>query len=151
MQPDFEEPMKQRVTFNFNQTLTTLTAPLNLIVEVRTSDPINVSSLRSTAWTVMPLFNPALEPNYGRWRLPCYKVPTNLAIDMRQVPDTVHVNEMQLMLRIGTASDPLQNKFNVEEAVRSYYNLAPFHREFKLEARTLFKPETPPLPDPALY
>lgn len=78
-----------------------------MIIEVRTSDPHEPKSLRSTAWTVMSIFNPAKEPNYGRWRLPVYKVPTNLAIDMRQIPDTVHLDEMQLLLRIGTASDPL--------------------------------------------
>jgi|LauGreDrversion4_2_1035121.scaffolds.fasta_scaffold45515_3 hypothetical protein len=102
-----------------------------MIVEVRTSDPRDPKSLRSTGWTVMPIFNPAQEPNYGRWRLPTYKVPTNLSIDMRQVADTVHLNEMQLTVRIGTASDPIQNKFNHEDAVRSYYNIAPFHKEYK--------------------
>lgn len=55
----------------------------------------------------MPLFNPAKEPNYGRWRLPVYRVPTNLAVDMRQIPDTVHLNDMMLTFRIGTASDPI--------------------------------------------
>ena len=50
---------------------------------------------------------------------------------MRQIADTVHLNEMQLTLRIGTASDPIQNKFNLEDAVRSYYNIAPFHKEYK--------------------
>ena len=42
----------------------------------------------------MPIFNPALEPNFGRWRLPMYKVPTNLAIDIRQIADAVHLNDM---------------------------------------------------------
>ena len=49
-----------------------------------------------------------------------------------------------MLLRIGTASDPMQNKFNVEEAVKSYYNIAPFHREYKVEQKSLLKPETPP-------
>ena len=63
--------------------MTSLVPPLNMIFEMRTSDPVNPDSLRSTAWTIMPIFNPALEPNFGRWRLPMYKVPTNLAVDIR--------------------------------------------------------------------
>lgn len=142
-QPDFEEPRKQRLSFHFAQTMTSLQPPLNLIVEMRTSDPITQDSLRSTAWTVMPLFNPALEPNFGRWRCPMYKVPTNLGIDVRSIADAVHVNDMQLCLRIGAASDPLNNKFNIDEAVKSYYTLAPFHREFFVEQKTLLRAETP--------
>jgi len=53
---------------------------------------------------------------------------------------------MMLLLRIGTASDPIQNKFNAEEATKSYYNLAPYHKEYKIESKTLLKPESPPHP-----
>jgi hypothetical protein len=53
---------------------------------------------------------------------------------------------MEMLLRIGMASDPVQNKFNAEEATVSYYNLAPFHTEFKHHHPSIFKPETPPHP-----
>jgi hypothetical protein len=82
------------MSFRFSQLLTSLDSPLNLIIEIRASDPNRNESLRSTAWTVMPLFNPASEPYYGRWRLPVYKVPTPLSVDMRQIPDTPHFNDM---------------------------------------------------------
>lgn len=99
--------MKQKVMFSFSQLLTSLKAPLNLIIEIRTSDPTDPTSLRSTGWTVIPIFNQTFEPNYGRWRLPVYQVPTNLAIDVRRISDSVHLNDMQLLMRIGTASDTL--------------------------------------------
>ena len=144
-QPDFEEVSKQRIGFNFSQVLTTLTPPLSCVIEVRAADS-NGQNLRSVAWTVMPLFNPAEEPNFGRWRLPTYKVPTNLSVDMRQIPDTPHHSDMMLLLRIGTASDPIQNKFNAEEATKNYYELAPFHKEYVLHPETVFRPESPPHP-----
>lgn len=117
-----------------------------MIIEIRTSDPSDPSSLKSAAWTVMPLFNPALEPYYGRWRLPVYSVPTNLAVDTRQIAETQHHSDMQLLIRIGTASDPLQDKFNGEDAARSYYNLAPFHREFVQKSQSMLRVETPEEP-----
>ena len=75
--------MKQRVSFNFSHKLTSLVPPVNLIIEIRTSHPSDPMSVKSTAWTVMPLYNPANEENFGRWRLPVYKTPTKLDIDMR--------------------------------------------------------------------
>ena len=53
----------------------------------------------------MPLFNPADELNVGRWKLPLYQMPTPLGINLKQVPDQVHYNDMQLMIRIGAPSD----------------------------------------------
>jgi len=53
----------------------------------------------------MPLFNPADELNVGRWKLPLYKMPTPLGINLKQVPDQEHYNDMQLMIRIGSPSD----------------------------------------------
>lgn len=37
---------------------------------------------------------------------------------------------MQLTIRIGKPNDASFNKFDADQAVRSYYNLAPFHKEF---------------------
>lgn len=84
--PDFEESFKQRISFNFSHNLVSLEGPMNLLIEIRTSDPSDSTTLKSTGWTIMPLFNPANEPNFGRWRLPFYRTPTNLSVDIRQVP-----------------------------------------------------------------
>lgn len=74
-----------------------------------------------------------------------YKVPTQLGIDIRQIADTVHVNDMELLIRIGPARDPVQdNLFNVDEAVKAYYKLAPFHTLIKKVDYTLLRAETPP-------
>lgn len=128
--PDFEEPFKQRIAFNYSYTLQPHDKPLNVIIEVRVSDPNNLAQVSSTCWTIMPLYNPASEPNFGRWRLPVYKTPTRLDIDLKQIPALVHFNDMQLMLRVGSSIDKAQAKFNADQAVRSYYELAPYHREF---------------------
>jgi hypothetical protein len=72
LNPDFEEPTKQRFAFNYSHALIGLESPVNLIIEIRISDPQNQAGLESVAWTVMPLFNPADEPNTGRWKLPLY-------------------------------------------------------------------------------
>lgn len=59
LSPDFEEPFKQRMSFNYTHTLKAQDPPLNLIIEIRVSDPTDPTNIKSTAWTVMPLFNPA--------------------------------------------------------------------------------------------
>jgi len=37
--PDFEESFKQRISFNFSHNLAGLEGPMNLLIEIRTSDP----------------------------------------------------------------------------------------------------------------
>ena len=41
LSPDFEEPTKQRLAFNYSHTLLSLNSPTNLIIEVRYSDLSN--------------------------------------------------------------------------------------------------------------
>ena len=60
--------------------------PCNMIIEIRVADPRDPSIARSTAWTIMPLYNPAGEPNFGRWRLPVYRLPTKLDVEMKEIP-----------------------------------------------------------------
>ena len=43
---------------------------------------------------------------------------------------------MQLTLRIADPGDEIAKKFDPEQAVRSYYQLAPFHKEFGLKPRS---------------
>lgn len=38
---------------------------------------------------------------------------------------------MQVAIRIAHKSDLIQKKFKADQAVRSYYKLAPYHKEFK--------------------
>jgi len=59
LSPDFEESFKQRISFNYSHKIASTEPPLNLIIEIRISDPRDPSTLKSTAWTIMPLFNPA--------------------------------------------------------------------------------------------
>ena len=40
------------------------------------------------------------------------------------------------MIRIGSPADLAQRKFDYEQAVRAYYNLAPYHKEFSLKPRS---------------
>jgi hypothetical protein len=103
--PDFEEPYKQRIAFNYSYSLPEHEPPLNVVIEIRVSNPDNLSQVASVCWTVMPLYNPAQEPNYGRWRLPVYLPPTKLDLDLKQIPALPHFSDLQLMLRIGSAQD----------------------------------------------
>lgn len=40
---------------------------------------------------------------------------------------------MQLMLRIGSSKDRVQKSFDADQAVRAYYDLAPYHKEYRPE------------------
>jgi hypothetical protein len=82
--------MKQRISFNVPNLFKDLKTGTNLIIELRTNDPNKSNVLKSTAWTVMPLFNPADEFNIGRWRLPMYQCPTLLGVDLGQIPKLTH-------------------------------------------------------------
>ena len=53
-------------------------APCNLIVEVRKFEPNVELTLKSVAWTIISLFDPAGELNVGKWRCPMFKCPTKL-------------------------------------------------------------------------
>ena len=63
------------------------------------------------AWTIISLFNPAGEPEVGRWRCPLYKCPTKLGLDMSEVASETVYTGLDLFLRIG---DPKDNR--VQEA-----------------------------------
>ena len=54
---------------------------MNLIVEMRKFDPAVPNSLKSVAWTIFQIYDPAGDLNVGKWRLPMYKCPTKLGIE----------------------------------------------------------------------
>ena len=85
--PDFEDIDTGRIGFSASHNLMQneiTDAPLNLLIEIRNSEG------NLNCWTVMSLYNPAQELNIGRWRLPVYKTPTKLDIDVMQVPALKH-------------------------------------------------------------
>ena len=82
---DFENLDKQRFLLDFPNLLRGLQPPMNLIIEIRSPDENSRKNFTSTAWTVMPLFNPANELNLGQWRLPVYECPTLLNIDLLDI------------------------------------------------------------------
>ena len=85
----------------------------------------------------MPVHNPSKQVNYGRWRLPCYTVPTKTDTDVRQIPALQHLNDMQLCIRLGLPSDDAQINFDPESAsAKGYYDLAPYHKEFRAASQT---------------
>ena len=68
----------------FYHVLKNVNTSVNLIIEIRTAGITgSMQGLQTTAWTIMPLFNPADEPNIGRWRLPVYKPPTPLSVNLK--------------------------------------------------------------------
>lgn len=40
------------------------------------------------------------------------------------------------MIRVGLPQDLSQRKFDADQAVRAYYNLAPYHKEFSIKPRS---------------
>ena len=82
LNPDFEDHTKARINFTFSQFFKDLEPPMNLIVEMRKFDPAVPNSLKSVAWTIFQIYDPAGDLNVGKWRLPMYKCPTKLGIDI---------------------------------------------------------------------
>ena len=94
LNPDFEDYSKARVNFNFTQFYKDLEPPMNLIIEMRKFDPAVPNSLKSVAWTIFQIYDPAGDLNVGKWRLPTYKCPTKLGIDIQRIGQEPHHSEM---------------------------------------------------------
>ena len=88
------------------------------------------NSLKSVAWTIFQLYDPAGDLNAGKWRLPMYRCPTKLGIDIQRVSQEPHHSEMMLALRLGDQNDQKSKQFNSEAAVISHYQIAHFHKEY---------------------
>jgi hypothetical protein len=74
----------QRALIGHKDCITGMTAPSNIIFEVRVSEGNEPPSSRY--WTVFGVFNPQNKLNIGRWRLPLYECPTELNTKMEDVP-----------------------------------------------------------------
>ena len=83
--PDLSNPNQIRINFGARHEYTDIIAPCNLIVEVRKSDPAVQDSLKSVAWTMFALFDPAGDLNYGKWKAPMFKCPTKLQTDIETI------------------------------------------------------------------
>ena len=99
--PDFDNPEAARINFNFSQFYKDIEPPTNLVVEMRKFDPAVPNSLKSVAWTILQLYDPAGELCVGKWKLPMYKCPTKLGIDIHRIPQEPHHSDMVLCVRIG--------------------------------------------------
>ena len=78
--PDAANPDQARINFLAKHEYKDIDAPVNLIVEVRKFDPAVPHSLKSLAWTIISLFDPAGDLNVGKWRAPMLKCPTKLGV-----------------------------------------------------------------------
>jgi hypothetical protein len=54
-----ENPLLIRINFNYAHHLEDIGSPANLIVEMRKYDPMVENSLKSVAWTILQLYDPA--------------------------------------------------------------------------------------------
>lgn len=81
-QQELESPALTRLNFNYAHQLDDVGSPANLVIELRTFDPLVENSLRSHAWTAIQLYDPAGQLAVGKWRVPFYKTPTKLGIDL---------------------------------------------------------------------
>lgn len=88
----------------------------------------------SKFWTVFSIFDPAGNLNKGWWRLPLYECPTNLNIQMTQVPQMKACTETELTLRIGEFAASSDQNFRADQALYEHYKLAPYHRPFEAKA-----------------
>ena len=84
--PDFDNPEKARINFSYAQFYKDVEPPTNLVIEMRKFDPAVPNSLKSVAWTILQLYDPAGELVTGKWRLPMYRCPTKLGIDIHRIP-----------------------------------------------------------------
>ena len=103
--PDYDNPEAARINFNFSQYYKEIEPPANLVVEMRQYDPAVPNSLKSVAWTILQLYDPAGDLCAGKWRLPMYRCPTKLGLDIHRIPQEPHHSDMVLCVRIGEASD----------------------------------------------
>lgn len=77
--------MLVRLNFNYAHQLDDIGSPANLIIELRKFDPMVANSLKSVAWTILQLYDPAGQLSVGKWRLPMYKTPTRLGADISRI------------------------------------------------------------------
>ena len=62
IKPELTNPDLVRLNFFAKHEYEKINAPCNLVIEVRRFDPSMTQSLKSVAWTIFSLFDPAGEP-----------------------------------------------------------------------------------------
>ena len=127
--PDLTNPQVSRISFVGRHNYEDVQAPLNLIVELRKFIPNVQQSLKSVAWTIFSLYDPAGDLNIGKWRAPMFKCPTKLGITIDTVALEKDYTGLDLSIRISSPSDVKQEQFKAMQAVYSHYKLAHYHVE----------------------
>lgn len=85
--------------------------------------------MKSVAWTIVSLFDPAGELNVGKWRCPMFKCPTKLGSLVETIGQEPGYSGLDLCIRIGHPNNMKDMAFRVEAAVKSHYKLAHYHIE----------------------
>lgn len=85
IKPDPANPDYVRLDFSAMHRYKAIGAPCNMVVEVRKFDSSLPQSLKSVAWTIISLFDPAGQLQVGRWRCPLYLCPTRLGQDIFEI------------------------------------------------------------------
>ena len=57
----------------------------NLLIELQVPDPNKHAGFSSLGWSVMNLFDPSYQLNKGKWRMPIYRPPTVIDLDVRDI------------------------------------------------------------------
>ena len=109
--PDLSNSGQIRINFGARHEYTDITAPCNLVVEVRKSDPAVQDSLKSVAWTMFALFDPAGDLNYGKWRAPMFTCPTKLQTDIETIAQEPGFSGIDLAIRIGAPGNKKEEAF----------------------------------------
>ena len=109
--PDNGNPDFARINFLNKQEYRDIEAPVNLIVEFRKFEPGVQQSLKSIAWTIISLYDPAGDLCVGKWRAPMFRCPTKLGIPIEMIAQEQNYCGLDLALRIAKPSDIKQASF----------------------------------------
>jgi len=99
--PDLTSPDYTRLNYLQKHEYKRIDAPCNLIVEIRKFEPNVELTLRSVAWTIISLFDPAGDLNVGMWRCPMFKCPTKLGNAVEAIGQEPGYSGLDLCIRIG--------------------------------------------------
>ena len=79
---DLRDANLVKCVFDYSHQYEAQDPPCNLIVELRSKVNQNDEFVKSQAWTIIPLYDPAGDLLVGKWRCPMYKCPTKLGLDI---------------------------------------------------------------------
>lgn len=154
--PDQSNPDQVRINFLTKHEYRDIEAPANLIIEIRKFDPAVQQSLKSVAWTIVSLYDPAGDLNIGKWRAPMFNCPTKLGSAVETIAQEQGYSGLDISFRIAKPSEAAkQSNFKGQAAVRGHYKLAHYHAEQQLPTNTFEtipsqRQPSPPAPVPVI-